>query len=63
MNIGKAVAIFQSINHTDWTDYERLEAIDKVLGMATHYGITKDQILEAFRWVQNHLVWTLRMLK
>jgi len=50
MNIGKAVAIFKQIKNKEYTDTEKLCAISAVLDMSTHNGITKDEILTAFRW-------------
>lgn len=56
MNIGKAAAIFQNINSEDFTDYEKLEAIDMVLDMPTHNGITKGQILDVCRWMKAYVI-------
>jgi len=51
MNIGKACAIFKQINSEEYIQEEKLTAIVDVLGMPTHNGITKDEILIAFKWL------------
>lgn len=51
INIGKAQAVFQQIKSDKWSEDEKLRAIWAVLDMPTHNGITKDTILEAFRWL------------
>ena len=51
MNIGKACAIFKQINSENYTYEEKVEAIYHVLDMPTHNGITKDEILAAFKWL------------
>ena len=51
MNIGKATAIFQHIRNEKYSEDEKLVAIKKTLDMPTHNGITKDEILDAFRWM------------
>jgi len=56
MKIGKAVAIFWSIDSEEYTDDEKLTAIYLVLGMETYNGTTKEQILRAFRWLFNHAI-------
>lgn len=45
MNIGKAYAIFEQINSDAYTDEEKGAAIQSVLNMATHNGVTKDKML------------------
>lgn len=50
MNIGKACAIFKQIDNEKYTEQEKLNAVKLVIGMPTHNGITKDEILNAFRW-------------
>ncbi len=50
MNIGKACAIFDQINSDKYTEQEKLNAIKQVIEMPTHNGVTKDTILNAFRW-------------
>lgn len=51
MNIGKAQAVFEQIGSDKYSETEKLQAIWGVLEMPTHNGITKDAILEAFRWL------------
>lgn len=51
MNIGKAQAVFEQIRSDKYSEIEKLQAIWGVLEMPTHNGITKDAILEAFRWL------------
>ncbi len=53
MNIGVACAIFQNINSKKYTEDEKLEAIKNVLEMHTYNGITKTEIISAFRWFWN----------
>ena len=50
MNIGKACAIFERIDNEKYTEQEKLNAVKLVIGMPTHNGITKYEILNAFRW-------------
>ena len=53
MNIGKACGIFRQIESDKYTDIEKTIAIDSVLNMETHNGVTKDEILRAFKWFLN----------
>lgn len=53
MNIGKACAIFEQIESDKYTEQDKLQAIKEVIAMPTHNGITKDEILKAFRWLFN----------
>lgn len=51
MNIGRACGIFMNIDSENFTEDEKLVAIRDVLKeMVTYNGITKDNILKAFRW-------------
>ncbi len=56
MNIGKAQAVFEQIKNDKYSEDEKLQAIWLVLDMPTHNGITKDTILEAFRWLFDYAV-------
>lgn len=56
MNIGKAQAVFEQIRSDKYSETEKLQAIWAVLDMPTHNGITKDTILEAFRWLFDYAV-------
>lgn len=51
MNIGKACAIFKQIESDQFTNQEKLFAIQQVLEMPTHNGFTKAETLAAFRWM------------
>jgi hypothetical protein len=50
MNNGEAYAIFKQIESDKYTDSDKLEAINRVLGAETHNGITKDDLINAFKW-------------
>ena len=56
MNLGKANAIFRQLEDDRFTEEEKLEAIMLVLDMPTHNGITKDAILDAFRWFFDYCI-------
>ena len=56
MNIGKAPAVVEQIRSDKYSETEKLQAIWAVLDMPTHNGITKDTILEAFRWLFDYAV-------
>ena len=53
MNIGKATAIFKQINDNDIPYSDKIIAIGEVLDMPTRNGITKEEILQALRWLWN----------
>lgn len=55
MNIGKACAIFEQIESDKYTEQDKLQAIKEVITMPTHNGITKVEILKAFRWLFNQV--------
>lgn len=50
MNNGEAYAIIKQIESDKYTDSDKLEAINRVLGAETHNGITKDDLINAFKW-------------
>ncbi|MBR4683181.1 MAG: hypothetical protein IKP06_07815 [Elusimicrobiaceae bacterium] len=54
MNIGKAAAIFKNINNQEYTDAEKIEAINEVVAMDTHNGITKADVLAALNWAMRY---------
>lgn len=56
MNIGKACAIFEQIQKEKYSDNEKLWAIKDVLDMPTHNGITKDTILNTFKWFFDYAI-------
>ncbi len=51
MNIGKACAIFNQIDNSDYTVEEKGEAILRVLQMPTHMGITKTTMMKVILWL------------
>ena len=51
MKLGKANTIFKHIDQDAYDEQDKLQAIKEVLAMPTHNGITKDEILAAFRWL------------
>ena len=51
MRISKACVIFNHMDSPEYSDEEKALAIKMVLEMPTHNGITKDQILNATRWL------------
>lgn len=53
MKIGTACKIFLQINSDKYTDEEKGTAIHEVLKMPTHYGITKDAMLEVIGYLLN----------
>ena len=46
-----AMAIFKDIHNDDVDPEIRLTAIQEVLDMATHNGVTKADLLEVLRWL------------
>ena len=54
MNIGKAYGIFKNIDNAAVTDAEKIEAINKVVALDTHNGITKADVLAALKWVMSY---------
>lgn len=56
ITIGKACAVFQQIKSDEYSEGEKLRAIRGVLDMPTHNGITKNTILEAFRWLFDYAI-------
>lgn len=51
MGLGKSCAIFFNIDSKEYTDMEKAYAIRDVLNMATHNGITKDEILKVAKYL------------
>ena len=56
INTGKACAVFKQIKSDKYSEDEKLRAIWTVLDMPTHNSITKDTILEAFRWLFDYAI-------
>lgn len=54
MNIGRAAAIFKNIDNQEYTDAEKIEAINEVLAMDTHNGITKADFMRALKWAMRY---------
>lgn len=54
MNIGKAIGIFKNIDNAAVTDAEKIEAINEVVAMETHNGITKADVLAALNWAMRY---------
>lgn len=51
MNKGKAIAILKDINNAECTDNEIAHAIYLVMNMPTHMSITKDDLINAIKWL------------
>ena len=54
MKHGKAMAIVKNINSAEYTDTEKAEAIYLVMNMATHMSITKDELINAIKWLWHY---------
>lgn len=50
ISLGAAVAIFKDINRTDYSSLEKRKAIDIVMHMPTHNGITKAELINVLKW-------------
>ena len=53
MTLGRALAIFESIEEADESTEEKALAIYKVLNMETHNGVTKRGMLKVIAWLWN----------
>lgn len=51
--IGLALRIFTDIDSPAYTEREKAWAVWVVMGMSTHNGIKKDEMLEVIRWLWN----------
>jgi len=51
MNIGYATAIFMDIENPQFSIEDKAIAIDVVLNMETHNGITKASLLKVCKWL------------
>lgn len=51
MNIGRARAIFGNLYHSKESDAEKIRAIKAVIGMETHNGISKQELINAMDWL------------
>ena len=54
MSTGKAIAIVKNIESTDFTDKEKALAIYVVMNMPTHMSITKDELINAIKWLWHY---------
>ncbi len=54
MEIGKATAIFKNIDQVAASDAEKIEAINEVVALDTHNGITKTDVLHALNWAMKY---------
>ncbi|MEA4920650.1 MAG: hypothetical protein VB078_07010 [Clostridiaceae bacterium] len=53
MNTGKACTIFMEIDRKKYTPEEKGDAINEVLKMPTHNGITQKAMLKVIAWLWN----------
>ena len=53
MNIGKAVAICESLDSEKYSLEEKALAIQKVMSMPTHMGVKKDTLIGMIKWLWN----------
>ena len=51
MGLGEAVAIFKNIDLSKRKEGDKRMAIETVLGMETHNGITKQEFINAVCWL------------
>ena len=51
MDIGKAMAIFEDINNSEYSECYKALAIYRVMHMETHNAVTKASMLEVIRWL------------
>ena len=58
MNHGKAMAIVKQIDSEKFTDEEKAYAIYLVMNMPTHMSITKDELINAIKWLW-HYSWEI----
>ena len=54
MKHGKAMAIVKQIESDKYTDFEKAHAIYLVMNMPTHMSITKDELINAIKWLWHH---------
>ena len=51
MDIGKAMAIFEDIYNSEYSECDKALAIYRVMHMETHNAVTKASMLEVIRWL------------
>lgn len=54
MSTGKAIAIVKNIQNYECTDTEKAHAIYLVMNMPTHMSITKDELINAIKWLWHY---------
>lgn len=54
MNITKAYTLFKTIDDTTTPDSEKIEAINDIVAMETHNGITRNDCLKALDWLSRY---------
>lgn len=54
MTIGTAKWIFENIEDEKYSDTEKMEAIKLVVNMGTHNSTTKNELLEAIKWIMEY---------
>ena len=52
-----AMTIFKDIHNDEIDPEDKLTAIQEVLDMATHNGVTKADLLEVLRWLVEEYIW------
>lgn len=53
MKYWEALRIFEDIENPKISDIDKGKAIHKVLGLATHQAVTKEQMLKVIRYLFN----------
>ena len=54
MSTGQAIAIVKNIQNDECTDIEKAQAIYVVMNMPTHMSITKDEFINAIKWLWHY---------
>lgn len=54
--MGKAIAVFKTIENEKWSDNERIEALCAVADMPTLNSITKYEMQTALKWILDQTV-------
>ena len=56
MNVGKAIAVFKTLENEKWSDSERINALCIVAEMPTINSIKKDELQKALKWILDQTV-------
>ena len=56
MTLGRARAIFEQIESDKFTKEEKVEAIIKVMSMATTNSVRRWELMNALRWLCNEYI-------